>query len=158
MVVVWFLLFTCLYGAFYFHINLEKARKTGLPYTFSLINEFQIWAYITDPLLRWKCARYLMEEQGWPRWARFMVKDWMYEDKGRAHDEFGEVFLVVSPGGIVCYVANSKTANNVCTRRKDFVKPPEKMSNWSHHFGYFQAILLILHRDARALWSKRCFD
>lgn len=51
----------------------------------------------------------------------------MYEDRGRAHREFGEVFLVVSPGGIVCYVGNAKTAASVCTNR-NFIKPREKMS------------------------------
>ena len=60
-----------------------------------------------------------------------MVKDWGYEDKGRAHEEFGDVFLVVSPGGIVCYVGNAETALSVCMRRKDFVKPAEKMSRFS---------------------------
>lgn len=73
-----------------------------------------------------------MRGHGWPRWARFWVKDWSYEDKGRAHAEFGEVFLVVSPGGIVCYVANAKTSMAVCSRRKDFVKPPEKMSEFRY--------------------------
>ena len=69
-----------------------------------------------------------MKDQGWPKWARFMVKDWMYEDKGRAHRELGDVFLVVAPGGIVCYIANASSAMSVCSRRKDFIKPPEKMS------------------------------
>lgn len=132
MLSTWVLLvFFCplvgLYIAASFFNNVRKARKTGLPYAFSPINEYQKWAYITDPLLRWACARYLMKGQGWPKWARFMVKDWMYEDKGRAHKEFADVFLVVSPGGIVCYVANAKTASSVCARRKDFVKPKEKM-------------------------------
>ena len=57
-----------------------------------------------------------------------MIKDWMYEDKGRAHQEFGEVFLVVSPGGVICYISNAETTVSVCTRRKAFIKPPEKMS------------------------------
>ena len=57
-----------------------------------------------------------------------MAKDWMYEDKGRAHEEFGDVFLVVSPAGMVCYTADAQLALDVCTRRKDFIKPREKMS------------------------------
>lgn len=73
-------------------------------------------------------AGYLMKGQGWPKFARFMVKDWMYEDKGRAHEEFGDVFLVVSPGGMICYVADAHLALDACTRRKDFIKPREKMS------------------------------
>jgi hypothetical protein len=108
--------------------NIRLARNSGLPYTLSIFHELEIWTYLTDPLIRWGYARYLMRGKGWPKWARFMVKDWMYEDKARAHQEFGDVFLVVSPGGLVCYVADAKSAMTICTRRKDFIKPPEKMS------------------------------
>ncbi|KAL9123057.1 MAG: hypothetical protein Q9187_000384 [Circinaria calcarea] len=107
--------------------NVQLAKGTSLPYTYSPLHELEVWAYVTDPLLRWTYSTYLMKGQGWPRWARFMVKDWMYEDKGRAHKQFGDVFLVVAPGGIVCYIANAKSAMNMCSRRKDFIKPPEKM-------------------------------
>ncbi len=81
-----------------------------------------------------------MKGHGWPRWARFMVKDWMYEDKGRAHEEFGEVFLVVSPAGMICYTADAQLALDVCTRRKDFIKPREKMSM----FATLDVLLLLL--------------
>ncbi|KAI1744494.1 cytochrome P450 [Xylaria scruposa] len=107
--------------------NTFKAINTGLPYTFTLIHELQTWAYVTDPILRRLCRKRLLRGQGWPRWARFMIKDWHYEDKCRAHDEFGSIFLVVSPAGIVCYVADARVALHVLTRRKAFVKPPEKM-------------------------------
>ena len=106
----------------------RAARKTGLSYTYSPVHELETWAYITNPLLRWMYQDYLMKGHGWPRWARFMVKDWMYEDKGRAHEEFGDVFLVVSPAGMICYTADAQLALDVCTRRKDFIKPREKMS------------------------------
>ncbi|KAI0198464.1 putative cytochrome P450 oxidoreductase [Astrocystis sublimbata] len=107
--------------------NTYKARRTGLPYTFTLLHELETWAYITDPVLRRFCRSHVLSGRGWPRWARFMIKDWHYEDKYRAHAEHGPVFLVVSPSGIVCYVADATAANNVLTRRKAFIKPPEKM-------------------------------
>ena len=52
----------------------------------------------------------------------------MYEDKGRAHEEFGDVFLVFSPSGMICYIADAQLAIDTYTRRKDFIKPREKMS------------------------------
>ncbi|KAF2764141.1 cytochrome P450 [Teratosphaeria nubilosa] len=108
--------------------NTRRARKSGLPYTFSLVTELEVWAYLTDPFFRKIFRQHLLQhQQGWPRWARFMIKDWMYEDKYRAHDEFGDVFLVVSPGGIICYIADPNTALDLCLRRRDFVKPREKM-------------------------------
>ncbi|KAK1772873.1 cytochrome P450 [Phialemonium atrogriseum] len=107
--------------------NVQTARHSGLPYTFSPIHELEGLAYLTDPLLRRWYRDYLLHGRGWPRWARFMVKDWHYEDRGRAHAEFGPVFLVVSPGGLVCYVGDAETALQVVMRRKAFIKPPEKM-------------------------------
>lgn len=108
-------------GRFYRNVRLAKA--TGLPYTFSPHLEFETVAYFTTPLLREGFASRLMQGKGWPRWARFMIKDWPYEDKFRAHQELGEVFLVVAPNGIICYSADATTAMDVCTRRKEFTKP-----------------------------------
>ncbi|KAI0532406.1 cytochrome P450 [Xylaria digitata] len=107
--------------------NIRTARQTGLPYTISLIHELEGWAYLTDPVLRRVFRGRIMRGEGWPRWGRFMVKDWHYEDRRRAHDSFGPVFLVVSPAGMVCYVGEAETAAQVLTRRKAFIKPPEKM-------------------------------
>lgn len=108
--------------------NVQTARLSGRPYTFSPIHELEGLAYVTDPLLRWWCRNHLLLGRGWPRRARFMVKDWHYEDRNRAHKELGPVFLVVSPGGLVCYVGHAETALQVVTRRTAFIKPPEKIS------------------------------
>ncbi|KAI3338270.1 cytochrome P450 [Ustulina deusta] len=107
--------------------NIGKARGIGLPYTLTPIHELERWAYLTDPILRWYYRGYLLQEKGWPRWARFMIKDWHYEDKGRAHREYGPLFIVVSPRGMVCYVADSHAALHIGTKRRVFVKPPDKM-------------------------------
>ncbi|KAI0810292.1 cytochrome P450 [Xylaria sp. FL0064] len=107
--------------------HIRKARKIGLPYTLTPVHELEHWAYVTDPILRWCYQRYLLQGKGWPRWARFMIKDWHYEDKGRAHREYGPLFVVVSPTGMVCYVADSHAALHIGTKRKVFVKPPDKM-------------------------------
>jgi cytochrome P450 len=108
--------------------NLHQAQRSGLPYTLSLVTEVETWAYLTDPIIRRLYRKHLLvQQQGWPRWARFMVKDWMYEDKYRAHAEFGDMFLVVSPGSIVCYIADPELTQEVCMRRRDFIKPREKM-------------------------------
>jgi hypothetical protein len=117
-----------LHKIFRLRSNIRAAKQTGLPYTLSPIHELEIWAHIADPILRWACSARILRGQGWPRWARFMVKDWHYEDKRRAHDEFGAIFLVVSFAGMVCYVGDADVAAQVLTRRRAFVKPREKMS------------------------------
>ncbi|KAF1829167.1 putative cytochrome P450 oxidoreductase [Decorospora gaudefroyi] len=121
------LTYQAVYKVFQLRAHIRAAQQTGLPYTISLIHELEIWAYLTDPILKRACRGRLMRGRGWPRWARFMVKDWHYEDRRRAHDEYGSVFLVVSPAGMVCYVGEADAAAQVLTRRKAFVKPREKM-------------------------------
>ncbi|KIA75977.1 hypothetical protein HK57_00220 [Aspergillus ustus] len=107
--------------------NIHRARATGLRYTITPIHELEPLAFLTNYILRWLLADYLMRGGGWPRCVRFMVKDWMYEDKGRAHAEFGDVFLVVSPAGLICYLGTADLAMQVCKERRGYVKPEDKM-------------------------------
>ncbi|POS72417.1 hypothetical protein DHEL01_v209186 [Diaporthe helianthi] len=102
--------------------NKRLARQTGLPYALSPIHELETLAFFTDVLLRCYCQKHLMRGQGWPNWARFMVKNWHYEDKGRAHREYGAVFLVVSTGGIICYSADADVSLGMVVKRRAFVK------------------------------------
>ncbi|KAJ5735337.1 cytochrome P450 [Penicillium malachiteum] len=107
--------------------NIQKAKRTGLPYALIPIHELEFWAYFTNPLFRWCFSGHLLLGSGWPRWARLMIKGWTYEDRGSAHREYGPVFLIVSPAGLICYIADPDTALSVCMRWKVFIKPPEKM-------------------------------
>ncbi|KAA8909881.1 cytochrome P450 oxidoreductase [Sphaerosporella brunnea] len=116
-----------IYNVFSFLHCLRQARRTGLPYVFSPVHELSNWAFLTNATLRWLYTDSLLTGQGWPRWARYMIKDGMYEDKGRAHRELGDVFLVVTPGGLLCYTADAGMSMNVLARRRDFIKPREKM-------------------------------
>lgn len=104
------------------------AQRTGLPYVFTPALETEVWGYILTPIFRKLYHGYLLQGEGWPRWCRFMIKDWAFEDKHRAHSEFGEVFLVVSPEGIICYSADATTNYDVMMRKNEFVKPHDKYS------------------------------
>ena len=110
--------------------NVRAAQATGLPYTISPFLEFEKFAYITTPLVRKLCNHRLIQGKGWPRWIRFTIKDWPYEDKFRAHEEFGEVFVVAAPHGLICYSADGVMSMDVCTRRKEFTKPRDKYSKY----------------------------
>ena len=103
------------------------ARKVGLPYVVTPILETEVIGLVFTPVLRWIYHEYLLTGKGWPRWCRFMIKDWQWEDKRRAHDEYGDVFLVVAPEGIICYSADAAMGYDVMNRR-EFIKPRDKMS------------------------------
>ena len=57
-----------------------------------------------------------------------MIKDWAWEDRRRAHDEYGHVFLVVSPEGVICYSADATLNWDVLKRKNEFLKPRDKYS------------------------------
>ena len=116
--------------AVYKTVNLARyvaqARAVGLPYVITPILETEFFGLLITPLLRYLYHGYLDQGKGWPRWCRFIIKDWQWEDKRRAHDEYGDVFLCVSPEGIICYSADAEMAWDVMNRRNDFIKPADK--------------------------------
>lgn len=87
----------CLYKTVNLLRYIYQAKQTGLPYTLTWILETETLGYILTPILRWIYQDYLLKGEGWPHWCRLMIKDWSFEDKRRAHDEYGDVFLAVSP-------------------------------------------------------------
>ena len=115
-------------------VNLARywlaAKASGLPYTFTPALETEIWGYLLTPILRKRYHDYLLKGNGWPEWCRFIIKDWGWEDKRRAHDQYGDVFLVVSPEGIICYSADAELNHEVFNRRNEFLKPRDKYSQW----------------------------
>ncbi len=107
---------------------IHQAKRTGLPYVLTWTLETETIGYILTPILRWIYQDYLLQGKGWPHWCRLMIKDWSFEDKRRAHDEFGDVFLAVSPEGIICYACDAAMGWDVMNRRNEFTKPRDKYS------------------------------
>lgn len=108
--------------------NIRDAKRTGLPYTVVPVLETEVLGKLLTPLLRKVFRDRFFRNEGWPRWCRFTMLDWAWEEKRRAHDQFGEVFLVVSPEGIICYSADADMGWDVMQRRNEFIKPRDKYS------------------------------
>lgn len=109
---------------------LQQAKETGLPYVLTPVLETEVLGLLATPLLRWIYHDYLNQGKSWPRWCRFMIKDWSWEDKRLTHDQLGDVFLCVSPEGLICYSADAAMGWDVMNRRNDFTKPRDKYSKW----------------------------
>lgn len=106
------------------------------------MSEHDPFAWVTNALLRWWYKEYLHKGEGWPRWARFMIIDWQYEDRRRATLEFGDCFLLVTPSRLICYVSDPDTVSQLFMRRKAVIKPPEKMSKAHHSVSFIFYSLL----------------
>lgn len=112
--------------------NVFLARTTGLPYVVTPVLETEVLGLLATPVLRTLYHNHLDKGKGWPRWCRFVIKDWQWEDKRLVHDELGDTFLCVSPEGIICYSADATVGWDVMNRRNDFTKPRDKYSSWFH--------------------------
>lgn len=117
-----------LYKIIYLLRYIFQAKRTGLPYVLTWTLETETIGYVLTPFLRWIYQDYLLHGEGWPRWCRLMIKDWSFEDKRRAHNEYGDVFLAVSPEGIICYACDAAMGWDVMNRRNEFTKPRDKYS------------------------------
>lgn len=134
--------------------NIAKARATGLRVVVTPLLETQVLAQLVTPFLRALYSTHLDAGKGWPRWCRFMIKDWSWEDKRFAHEEYGDTFICVSPEGMICYSADAALAWDVMNRRYDFTKPRDKYSKSSTYHD-LQKANINLNRDPRAVWTQR---
>ncbi|KAI1267672.1 putative cytochrome P450 oxidoreductase [Xylariaceae sp. FL1019] len=107
-----------------YHVGL--ARKTGLPYTIVPFLETEFFAKLLTPLIRPLFTQRLLRGEGWPRWIRYSILDWAWEEKRRVHEELGDVFIAVSPEGLICYSADADMSWDVMNRRNEFLKPRDK--------------------------------
>ncbi|KAF2152478.1 cytochrome P450 monooxygenase-like protein [Myriangium duriaei CBS 260.36] len=102
--------------------NIELAKQSGLPYcitpVYFLNRKWLIQAWIWLPLLYKLPHKWI-----WP-WAYLLDNDWAYKYKREPFDYFkSNVFLIVAPGRISCFVADADAITQIATRRNDFPKP-----------------------------------
>lgn len=106
--------------------NVRAARRIGLPYVITPCLETEALALLLTPILRIIFQKRVLAGRSWPKWCRLMVKDWSWEDKRAIHDEHGDVFIAVSPQGLICYSADAAMGWDVMNRRNEFTKPRDK--------------------------------
>lgn len=127
-------------------------KSTGLPYVITPILETAVLGFLATPILRYIYQDYLNHGRGWPRRCRFIIKNWSWEDKRLVHDEYGEVFLCVSPEGLICYSADAMIGWDVENHPKSIE------SFLSHHYIHFHKLQLMFFKlfgTLGAKWTQR---
>lgn len=102
--------------------NYKAARQIGFPIVISPVtplNPIWILSWRLFPSILW--LRHLPFGLG--TWARCTYMGWSFDDKHALHDELGDIFTIVTPGGNEVIVADRDAAQNVLTRRKVYIKP-----------------------------------
>jgi len=59
------------------------------------------------------------------------VRGWVYYDKYKMHAELGDAWINVSPGENMLFIADPNVANDIFSRRNDFIKPLRLYSEFS---------------------------
>lgn len=111
--------------------NRNLAKQTGLPYILSPVGEHDfVWMVLQKPLGP------IIEKLpfGLGRFVRFTRRGWNFQDKCKAHQELGSVFVVVAPSCNIVHVGDAAAAHLVLSQRKDFLKPLKLAS--SYHTGH----------------------
>ncbi|KAJ0417946.1 cytochrome P450 monooxygenase [Aspergillus carlsbadensis] len=98
----------------------RQARRLNLP-------------IIISPVRRWghahRLLQYIIDRDLLPSAilklpsVRIAQGNWTFREKFAIHQQYGKIFVLVSPTGCEIYVADAKAAKQVLDRRNDFPKP-----------------------------------
>ncbi|CAG7555763.1 unnamed protein product [Fusarium equiseti] len=101
-------------------LNYRKAKAIGLPVLITPIDPsnvpYLICSSWLEPLLR----RILPFRLG--NFVEYNSRDWNYEQIHGLQERIGDTFIIVSPKQIRVFTGNAKASDDLCRRRKDFVK------------------------------------
>ncbi|PQE10518.1 cytochrome P450 protein [Rutstroemia sp. NJR-2017a BVV2] len=105
--------------------NRDKAKATGLPYLerwISPINPF--WLLYGSSFVR-LCERLGIATENL---SRIYSYGWEANQRAKIHEDYGDAFLVVHPGGLQLCVSNAEIIYDILRRRTDFRRNMEEMA------------------------------
>ncbi|ESU07504.1 hypothetical protein FGSG_02113 [Fusarium graminearum PH-1] len=100
--------------------NYRKAKAIGLPVLITPIDPsnvpYLLCSSWLEPLLR-KILPF-----GLGNFVEYNSRDWNYSQIHGLQERIGDTFIIVSPKQIRVFTGNAKASDDLCRRRKDFVK------------------------------------
>ncbi|KAI1262025.1 cytochrome P450 [Xylariaceae sp. FL1019] len=102
--------------------NYKEARKVGLPIFLTPIPSANPLMFVLGPALF-----PIMKALPGPicNWARYGDMFWHFQDRANPIAKFGPAFIVVSPGKTQLHVSDPAGGDELLSRPKHFLKPPE---------------------------------
>lgn len=101
-------------------LNYRKAKAIGLPVLLTPVDPSNVpWILCSswlEPLLR-KCLPF-----GWGDFVEYNTRDWNYDKIFALQERIGDTFTIASPKQIRVFTANARAADDLCRRRRDFLK------------------------------------
>ena len=111
------------YTAFRLLRNYLIARKVGMPIRIIPIDpENPLWMVLDK---RFFIPLFEKLPFGPGNFTRFNWRGWEFADKYRAHEEMGDVFMMVTPGRLWVHLCNPEALAEVLRNEKEFPRPLE---------------------------------
>ena len=116
-------LFYVLYSWYCLFCNYLIARKVGIPVCLIPINpENPLWMVVDKKIF---IPIFEKLPFGSGSFTRFNWRGWEFVDKYRAHEEMGDVFMIVTPGRNWIHLCNPEALTEVLRKERDFPRPME---------------------------------
>lgn len=100
--------------------NYQKAKRIGLPVLVTPVDPSNVPYMLSsgwlEPLLR-RCL-----PLGLGNFVEYNSRDWNYDKINDLQERIGDTFIIVSPKQIRVFTGNAKASDELCRRRRDFVK------------------------------------
>ncbi|KAJ3533382.1 hypothetical protein NM208_g8017 [Fusarium decemcellulare] len=100
--------------------NYRKAKTVGLPVLITPIDPsnvpYMLCSSWLEPLLR-KVLPF-----GLGNFVEYNSRDWNYDKINDLQERIGDTFIIASPKQIRVFTGNAKASDDLCRRRRDFVK------------------------------------
>ncbi|OTB07102.1 hypothetical protein M426DRAFT_54298 [Hypoxylon sp. CI-4A] len=103
--------------------NIAAAKRSGLPY---YVIPLSPWNRIGQMLYKiWVPVFKLLPRKYWQDIEPVLYPNWQYVENHKLFTKLGDAFLVVSPGGIICFTENAEALHQITSKREAFPKPTE---------------------------------
>lgn len=111
-----------LYVLYGLKANYEVACRTELPLILLPVDcGNPLWLAVDRKVVQWVCR--IPFSSG--NFTRFNWRGWEILDRYRAHQQFGDALLLVTPGKNYLQLCNAEAVAEIFQRRADFPRPPE---------------------------------
>jgi hypothetical protein len=132
-------------------VNYAAAKKIGVPIVILPVSSGNpVWMLLADiivPLLQKNSTI-----RSWPL-VRFGRRSWEFKDKGKIHQEIGDLFVMVTPVKNWLYVCNADILAEIMQRRNEFIRPKEILGRLLY-LRIRERALLIHDRAVECFWTK----
>ncbi|KAI0009930.1 cytochrome P450 [Xylariaceae sp. FL0662B] len=102
--------------------NVASAKRSGLPYFIIPFSPWNKFGQIFNPV--WVPIFKLLPPKYWQDIEIVLNPRWQYAENHKLFDRLNsDTFLVVSPGGIICYTESAEAVHQITSKREAFPKP-----------------------------------